>query len=339
MQTTNDTAPLFKTRRAAVLNAAPPAVVTFEKDFETNSAAFAGLAKANPGTAFLLQIGFEHETPGPAAHLADVVKRFLSEVPDARIVVLCNSEKECEALSPHGVETRFASHNAFLDERRYSPLPGGRGFDAAYIARLTPFKRHGLIPEDMAEKMLFLGCSVREAEREYANGIRKRYAKALWVPRFGGLEISRYLSMANCGLALSASEGACFGSSEYLLCGLPVVDTPALGGRSRMYPGDFVKYADPTQASVGEAIEYWRDNVPDPRAVREAWLAKARPMRETYRELMKELCGRDCGGKFPHKLGIRTPHPGAAFSIAAAAWLAVKRIFPRQNRYQKWKTT
>ncbi|EHL96094.1 hypothetical protein HMPREF9946_04990 [Acetobacteraceae bacterium AT-5844] len=37
------------------------------------------------------------------------------------------------------------------------------------------------------------------------------------------------------GMALSELEGACYASTEYLLCGLPVVSTPSLGGRDEFY--------------------------------------------------------------------------------------------------------
>ncbi|MBQ6011109.1 MAG: hypothetical protein IJL17_21445, partial [Kiritimatiellae bacterium] len=65
---------------------------------------------------------------------------------------------------------------------------------------------------------------------------------------------------------------------------------------------------------------------PDPCKVRAAWLAKARPHREAFAQLMRELTG--CAhGRPPHKLGLRTPHPAAAYSRAIQAYLWAKGIF------------
>ena len=63
----------------------------------------------------------------------------------------------------------------------------------------------------------------------------------------------------------------------------------------------------------------------DASKVRAAFLAKAEPHRERYRQLMKELTGRKCG-RPPHKLGLRTPHPGPAATLAVRAYLFAKGL-------------
>ena len=54
-----------------------------------------------------------------------------------------------------------------------------------------------------------------------------------------------------------------------------------------------------------------------------AWLEKAAPHRAAYRELMRELTGRD-PGRPSHKLGIRTPHSSAFWSFAIQSYLLLK---------------
>lgn len=44
-------------------------------------------------------------------------------------------------------------------------------------------------------------------------------------------QVCAALNRGEVGLALSELEGACWASTEYLLCGLPVVSTPCSGGR------------------------------------------------------------------------------------------------------------
>ena len=47
--------------------------------------------------------------------------------------------------------------------------------------------------------------------------------------------------------------------------------------------------------------------------------------REKFRALMREISGRGFG-RAPHKLGLRTPHPGALHSLSIKSYLALKAI-------------
>ena len=326
MNVTPEFRAILESRLASVLSARPPVVAAFDSDLVRRRAAFAAFARANSGTVILLQLGYEHETPELAAELAGHVAAFCADAPGTRVIALANSARECDSLRAAGVEARFVHQNCFLDERRYRPMGRRRPFDAVYLARFSPCKRHELVPVDVAPRLLLLGCFAYDAERAYADMVNTRYAAARRVGEFSGARVSEFLGQAKCGLVLSAREGASFCSSEYLLCGLPVVDTPALGGRSVLYPEEYVRYVDATPDAVGEGIDHWVQNRPDPWKVRAAWLAKARPHREAFGQLMRELTGR-AHGHPPHKLGIRTPHPAAAYSCAIQAYLWVKGLF------------
>ena len=327
MKTTPDFESLLKRRLAAILCDGPVVAAAFDSDFERHLAAFAAFARENPNTTVLLQLGYEHETPELAAKLGDIVAAFRDQAPGARAIALGNSERECASLEACGVETRLVHQNAFLDERRYRPMGRSRPFDAAYVARLTPCKRHELVPPELSPRLLLMGCATKiyDSERGYADMVYSRYAAAKFLPTFSGARISEYLGLAKCGLVLSAREGASFCSSEYLLCGLPVVDTPALGGRNVLYPEEFVQSVDSTPEAVGAGVEHWVRNRPDPWRIRAAWLEKARPHREAFVALMRELTGKRCP-RPPHKLALRTPHPDALHSFAIQAYLAAKAI-------------
>ncbi len=319
---------LREKRVAQLLNNPRCVLASFEFEFEKFNDVFLEFCRSNPNTVILLQLGFEHETPEPAAHLGKLINDFLASVDGkAQIIVLCNDDNECKAIHAHGAETLLVNHNSFLDERRYHPFYGKRPFDAAYIARLTPFKRHSLLPLELAPKLLMLGANVRKEEREYADSILKKYSASTWIPFFSGARVSEYLAKAKCGLALSASEGACFASSEYFLCGIPVVDTPALGGRNALYPNEYVKVVEPTPEAIAEGIAYWAANPKNPDKIRAAWLDKVQGQRNTFRKLMRELTGKTFSP--PHKLGLRTPHPGKIYSLAIQGYLCLRSLASR----------
>jgi glycosyltransferase involved in cell wall biosynthesis len=62
-------------------------------------------------------------------------------------------------------------------------------------------------------------------------------------------------SRAAVGLCLSPYEGAMQASMEYLLAGLPVVSTPARGGRDTFYRSEYCIIADANPRSVREAVD------------------------------------------------------------------------------------
>ena len=265
-----DVKSLLQAHKVAVLCRNPLVLVAFERDFVAHTDELAAFVRAYSGAAVLLQLGWEYESAVKSGELAGWIARFRERAPDARVVVLCNSPREPAVLAARGLEAILANHNAFLDERRYRPLPSRKRFDAAYLARLTPVKRHELIPASLAPRLLCLGAIVLPDEVEWAAAARARLAAATWISYFPGHRVSGLLSQARCGLALSAIEGAFFGSSEYLLCGLPVVDTPALGGRDALYPPEFVESAEATQDGVAAGVERWKAAQPDPWRVRAA---------------------------------------------------------------------
>ena len=321
---------LIRRHTVARLGGRPPVLVAFDVDFERNLDAFVAFSRANAGTTVLLQLGYEHETQELAAHLGAVSMRFKIAAPGSRVIAMGNCEKECAALQAVGMEARFIHQNCFLDERRYRPMGRARPYDAAYVARLPPCKRHELMPPALAPRLLLMGCATKiyDSERGYADMVRSRYAAAKVMPTFSGARISEYLGLAKCGLVLSAREGASFCSSEYLLCGLPVVDTPALGGRSSLYPEEFVKYVESDPEAVGAGIAHWAANRPDPWKVRAAWLEGSKAEDVKKGELMRELTGRNAGRPL-HKLGLRTPHPGTLHSLAIQAYLAARSVVMR----------
>ena len=248
----------------------------------------------------LLQLGWSAELP----EVADELKTRLSEArnafPEARFIILANAPGEVEIIKEF-CEVYLANHNAFLDPSRY-PLAekGKHKFDALYIARITPFKRHYL-----AEKInnLHLIGSYSEKEKEYFSQTIARFPQAVWSQKVPSFFIGRQICEAACGLALSAVEGAIFSCGEYTLCGVPVVNTRNQGGRDTLLPEFACRYADDTAESVAENVEYWANNFIDPGDIRNGFLKLANPQKELVQDLINSIAGKRV--HLPHKLNIR----------------------------------
>lgn len=309
----------------SVLNAAPLVLAQYDNDFERRHLELAaGLVERKVDrAAVFLQLGYEHEDEALATRLADAVKAFLGACPRAEATVLCNTPLEVRRFTDRGVRAVLCHQNAFLDESRYLILPGRRRYDAVYLARLTPVKRHLLLESLASPRLLLAGALMLEHEREYAEDVERRLGAAVIVKRFRGLNASALLCSARCGLMLSPREGANFATAEYALCGLPVVNTPSIGGRELLSPAAYRKDVPPEPGAIAEAIAEWVANPPDPHAVRRAFLEMAEVHRETLRTLIAAFTGRR-PKRFPHKLGLRTPDDGGLRHLAN--WIYLRLV-------------
>ena len=283
-----------------ILNHTPKIIAAFEMDFLRNLPAFQKAIPQGEKFTILLQLGWSAELPEVAEELKKRLAEAKNAFPEARFVILANAPLEVEIIREFN-EVYFASHNAFLAPERYPVARNGRRkFDALYIARITPFKRH-----ELAEKVknLHLIGSYSEKEKDYFNETIARFSHAVWSQKVPSFFIGRKICEASCGLALSAVEGAMFSCGEYSLCGIPVVNTRNLGGRDTLLPDFAVRYADDTADSVAENVEYYVNNPIDPQEIRNGFLKLALPQKEAVQDLVNTVAGKKVN--LPHKLNIR----------------------------------
>ncbi len=291
---------IFNYLPAYVLNHSPKIIASFEMDFLRNLPAFQRAIPQQEKFTMLLQLGWSAELPEVAAELKKRLTEAAAAFPEARFIILANAPAEVGIIREF-CEVYLASHNAFLDPARY-PLAkaGKRRFDALYIARITPFKRH-----ELAEKVnnLHLIGSFAEKEKDYFTQTIARFPNAKWSQKVPSFFIGRKICESACGLALSAVEGAMFSCGEYTLCGVPVVNTENLGGRDTLLPDFAVRYADANAVSVAENVEYWVKNPIDPAEIRDGFLRLALPQKEVVQDLVNSIAGKNV--YLPHKLNIR----------------------------------
>ena len=282
------------------LNRSPRIIAAFEMDFLRNLEAFKKSIPQNEKFTLFLQLGWSAELPEVAAELKTRLAEARNAFPECRFIILANAPGEVDILKEF-VEVYLAQHNAFLDPRRY-PLAkrNKRKYDALYIARITPFKRHELA---LKVNNLHLIGSFSEKERDYFESTIARFSHAQWSQKVPSFLIGREIGKAACGLALSAIEGAMFSCGEYSLCGVPVVSTRNMGGRDTLLPDFAVKIADDNAESTAQSVQYWVDNPIDPQEIRQAYLALAMPQKAMVQELMNSIAGRRV--YLPHKLNIR----------------------------------
>ena len=283
-----------------ILNHSPRIIVAFEMDFLRNLEAFKKSIPQGEKFTLFLQLGWSAELPEVAEELKTRLAEARNAFPECRFIILANAQKEVGVIKEFA-EVYLAQHNAFLDHKRYKLAKSGkRQYDALYIARITPFKRHELA---LKVNNLHLIGSYSEKERSYFENTIAGFFHAKWTQKVPSFFIGRDIGKAACGLALSAIEGAMFSCGEYTLCGVPVVNTRNLGGRDTLLPDFAVKVADDNAESVAQAVQYWVDNPVDPQEIRNAFLVLAEPQKALVQELMNSIAGKKVN--LPHKLNIR----------------------------------
>ena len=288
----------------------PLVLVTFEQELFENSQAFLDcFSKSRAKKIHLfLQFGWEHETPENSEPLARDLKDLLAQCSRLTITLLANSENEVRVLSGLGIHTVLCNHNAFVDENRYPILRLPKQYDAVYIARITPFKRHYLASQ--IKSLHLIGHPAWKAiEKTYTEEVIHQQLKhAVWSSHVDVNKIPAEIAKARCGLCLSKAEGAMFASIEYLLCGIPIVNTQSLGGRDVMFPDFAVKTVPDTPEAVAETVQEFVEHAPEPEKIRAAALEKMKAHREVFRRLLNEAMAPKTfpdSCPFPHKLILR----------------------------------
>lgn len=192
--------------------------------------------------------------------------------------IMFNSEHEMGNFTPRGFQGEVINHNAWLDENQVmKPIPGTHKlYDAVYVARRSAFKRH-MLAQNVPKLALIAG-------RNHGKDISEVPDNPAFIndeplkPR----EVCEKINQSHVGLILSASEGACFSSSEYLLCGVPVVSTPSFGGRDVWYNEYNAIICDPDPDAVADAVEEFKKRQPDPAAIRQMHIDIAQVHRKRF---------------------------------------------------------
>jgi len=294
-----------------VISREPLICIAYWEDYAQYAAAIATALPPHRPVYFLFQLGWHRETPERAQLLRDEVGKYAH--PAIKFIFLTNSLRESELLDECGIRNEFIHQNAFVDEQRYRIIRCRKEYDAIYIARITPFKRHQLAA---AVPRLKLVGDHSPQETEYFEGVMRLLAHADWTRKVFGWNVSRAIAPAHTGLCLSAEEGAMFVSIEYLLSGCPIVSTQNLGGRAAFFQDDYAAMVEDTPEAVAEGVDKMIRRHPDPEFIRRQTIAKMEEFRSRFIALIQKLYDQEnvrrqfvdeWQGTFVHKFGLRCP--------------------------------
>jgi glycosyltransferase involved in cell wall biosynthesis len=199
--------------------------------------------------------------------------------------IMFNSPLEMANFERFDFKGDVINHNAWLDENSVMQVKDDveKKYDAIYIARLSEFKRHFLASK-VPNLALVAGIN-------HGNPIAENLPQYIYKNevQLSPSEVCQKINEARCGLLLSASEGACFSSSEYLLCGIPVVSTESTGGRDVWYDDYNSIICEPDEDAVREGVEFFIKNPRDPYKIRNQHISLAESYRNKFIEKVQSF--------------------------------------------------
>ena len=210
--------------------------------------------------------------------------RALNRPERQRVLYLSNTEEIHEMRVAAGLDSHFVNCGALIDAQHFAPLDVEKRYDAVMISRFDWFeddqlKRHylaELVPR-LALLDPFAATRSRYYREHYAAKPNCHFINEEDLPPD---EVARVLAQSSCGLILSPLEGLCRASSEYLLCGIPVVSTPSKGGRDVWYDDENSIVVEPDEVAVAEAVATLVRERRDPHRIRARYLERAAAFRE-----------------------------------------------------------
>ena len=209
-------------------------------------------------------------------HLEEACKRL----PRAKFVIMANEEWELVELQARGI-TAFVANNFILaDENTFDVQENvTRQHDALYNAMFRKLKNHHLCAE-IASLALIYYRQETYSEPECERSVRKLLVQATYLNEtkystyreLTADEVASAINSSHVGLCMSAAEGAMRACAEFLLCGVPVVTVPAIGGRARYLHLGNSRTVESTQSAVAAAVAELKALDMNPYDIREEFL-------------------------------------------------------------------
>jgi Glycosyl transferases group 1 len=211
----------------------------------------------------------------------------LRRAPRQRLTWMCTTPREAQRLGIAGYRATWCHQNFYCDETKFNILPVQKTFDAVYTAVIAPYKRNELA-KDIPSLRLITGSFARLGDLP-GLGLGHAVFNREFLDKS---QLNVALNESRVGLALSAVEGGMLACTEYLLCGLPVVSTPSIGGRDVWLDADNSRIVPPDPAAIASAVRQFVDEPLDPEVVRADTLRRIRFFRTALAETVRRFTGR-----------------------------------------------
>lgn len=272
-----------------------------------------GIARAfaerygNVDAGFVVYPTWSIEAPGRAEAIREAYERHRKRFPKHRFRFICNTEVEAALLQGAGLPAMLLNKNFLVSDEIFRPLEGvATEFDAIYVARFVPNKRHeltALVPrvgyvtyvEPGLRQLLRFRRLLAETLRRNPGHVLLNKRRGLKTKYLSREQVNHVLNRGAVGLVLSEEEGSSYASMEYMLAGSPVVSTPSKGGRDLYFDPEFCIVCEPNPEAVRDAVAALRARNLSREYVRQKMLERIGPERERFLAVVDDVIA-EAGG-------------------------------------------
>jgi len=161
----------------------------------------------------------------------------------------------------------LTNHNAFIDETLYKIDETQKVTNDLFVSSQFLKEKNlnllhdienicgvGYYPcsEDNKEVCIITFPKSVKKVLNFANNVERKQKNWKWVDP---IENIKEINSSKIGGIFSTVEGSCFSSSEYLLCGIPVLSCKCKGGREIWYDNNNSTLCEPTNSSIKENLK------------------------------------------------------------------------------------
>ena len=236
--------------------------------------------KIKPTDYFFVYVGWNI-----SKYIAETNRRVLDDLglDSKQFFFMFNDYNEMSISSDYGLHGDVINQNAWLDENQLQIQDVEKEYDAVYIARPSAFKRHYLASSVPKLALVAGGNNHGQLDIELPQCVNDPTER---LDREGIKEI---INKSGCGLCLSQEEGACFASSEYLLCGVPVVATQSSGGGDMWYTLENSIVASDTPECIAAAVHKINSMNLSPQNIRDDHIKKMKIFRDRFIKIFDQV--------------------------------------------------
>jgi glycosyltransferase involved in cell wall biosynthesis len=201
------------------------------------------------------------------------------------VTMLANSIDEDLFYKRHKLNSIYCNQNCWLDASIFNIISIEKEYDLVINANNSEWKNHHMLADiNKKYKTLFITYNTS------INNLQ-RYNPACILNEIRTYRVVEELNKCRVGLALSTKEGSCYASTEYLLCGLPVISTKSVGGRQGWYDEHNSIVVNPNGPELDKAIEGALKNIDTFNSVdiRNNCIKKQQMFRTIFAEQMQKI--------------------------------------------------
>lgn len=181
--------------------------------------------------------------------------KFSSE----RVIILSNTIEDLEIFHSLGMtRSFFCNQNCWIDYELFYHKKMDKMYDMVMNSRPEKGTKRPYLADKVDNLAIIRGALVRHSDYWPLEQLNPKYINK---QRLTPTEVVNILNSAYCGGIFSYKEGACYSSSEYLLCGLPVISTKSLGGRDFWYNSNNSIIVDDDVDSVKDGVNTAIENI------------------------------------------------------------------------------